>query len=339
MNKEKFTRQIESIEVPEDLLIEREKAALFQAKKHRKRNRKTKQSGLIACGLIISLLGFGLISPGMAKTLSQVPIIGSIYAEFGDIASEKIEAESLATQIDQQDSHSGLTMNVKEAVYDGGRLVVTVEYEGDGLLSLDEKVVGKSSVTINGLEVETAASTSGQSSVDGNTIVESHQFIFVHDDSFADQIEVGVHGKDLFGKKGEWDVSFPLEKIKSNIQQWTSNVQATTKDNLYTITADKVALTPLATRIDLTVDYPEKMEKNDTWPVFMYIVTDDKGNRYKFGDFEMGVLEKGHHVVLALPPMDHVPKSLTIQPIDDKGQANAEETGQIKDLKLIVPLQ
>ena len=134
---------------------------MLQAKKNQYRRKKTiKYSSLVACGICVSLLGFGFISPAMAKTLSSVPVIGPIYAQFNDIASEKIEKAELATSIERQDIHSGLTMNVKEAVYDGGRLVDQVEKcqgkNGENPISnSNEEKAGFSYVTINGKEVET----------------------------------------------------------------------------------------------------------------------------------------------------------------------------------------
>lgn len=108
---------------------------MSQAKKMRKVGRTTNHSMLMACGLCIILFGSGFVSSGMAAVLSNIPLIGPIYKEFRDIATDKIEKDQLATVIEKQDSHDGLTMTVKEAAYDGGRLIVTVAYSGKGTLT------------------------------------------------------------------------------------------------------------------------------------------------------------------------------------------------------------
>lgn len=240
MNKDEFNHHINDIPIPEDRLIQREKTAMLQAKKNQYRRKKTiKYSSLVACGICVSLLGFGFISPAMAKTLSSVPVIGPIYAQFNDIASDKIEKDELATSIERQDNHSGLTMNVKEAVYDGGRLVITVEYKGENTISnSNEEKAGFSYVTINGKEVRAAIGSTSQKSKGRNTIIERHEFTLANYGEFGDKIDVSVHGEDLFGKTGTWNVAFPLTKIEGEIRKFTPNIKTLTKDNLYALTVD-----------------------------------------------------------------------------------------------------
>lgn len=334
MSKERFNKHIDAIDVPEDQLIQREKEAFFQVKKKRQRQKATKFSSLIACGLCIIILGCGFISPSMAKKLSHVPIIGPIYAQFDDIASETIAKNQLATPIEKRVNNKGLTMRVKEAAYDGGRIIITVEYESDEPISLDEEIVGVSSITINGQEVKVATGTVGQQSINAKTIIEHREFTLAHYNEFGDHINVAVHGTDLFGKKGRWNVSFPLTKIDSNIQEFTSHIQAQTKDNKYALTVNKVVFSPLSTRIDLALDYSKEMDENDTWPSFEYIVTYDKGKEYKDHKIQVGQVGiNGHHNVLILPPMDPVPKYLTIEPVDNTS------TTSVEDLKVTIPIK
>lgn len=57
MNKEEFNQSIDDIPVPLESLKQREKMALFSAKKKTKQNNLGKYSGLVASILCISLLG------------------------------------------------------------------------------------------------------------------------------------------------------------------------------------------------------------------------------------------------------------------------------------------
>ncbi|MEB9685935.1 hypothetical protein BK742_34245 [Bacillus thuringiensis serovar pingluonsis] len=342
MNKEEFNYHINDIPIPEDRLIQREKTAILQAKKNQYRRTKTiKYSSLVACGICVSLLGFGFISPTMAKTLSSVPVIGPIYAQFKDIASHKIEKDELATSIERQDNHSGLTMKVKEAVYDGGRLVITVEYKGANTISnTNEEKPGFSYVTINGKEVKAAIASTSQKSKEGNTIIEQHEFTLANYGEFGDKIDVSVHGKDLFGKTGTWNVAFPLTKVEGEIRKFIPNIKTLTKDNLYALTVDQITFSSLSTRIDLTFDYPKEMESNDSWPALDYTVTDDKGKIYAGVSLQVGSTGLyGHHIVLALPPMDNPPRSLTIEPAYLSGLNDILKNGGAEDLKTTVLLQ
>jgi len=335
MTKEKSNR---SIEVPVDKLIVREKMAMQQAKKKRKVGRATKHSILAACGLSLILLGSGFISTGMAAALSNIPLIGPIYKEFGEIASEKIERNQLMTEIEKQDSQNGLTMTVKEAAFDGGRLLVTVVYTGDKELSLADEVVGSSYLTINGQPINPTNGSTGQDDFNSKTIIEHHQYTLGNYDEYGDKIDIAMNGKNLFGYKGKWKVDFPLEKIKAEIHEFNPGVKAETVDGIYAITADKVTFSPLSTRIGVSVDYPVEMDGNDTWPWFDFIVVDDNGNVYDSLKLQMGMVagNYGHDMVLTLPPMDTIPESFTLKPADTSNEGGFRE--EIKELELVVPL-
>ncbi|MFJ7736459.1 DUF4179 domain-containing protein [Lysinibacillus sp. NPDC097287] len=337
MNKEKFNESIDNINVPIDKLMEREKTAILHAKKKRKVGSKTKRIFLVACGLCVSLLGSGFVSTGMAEALSNIPLIGPIYKEFRDIASTKIERDQLATMIDKQDSHNGLTMTVKEAAYDGNRLMVSLVYTGEKALAWGEES-SFSYITINGQPVKRAISgRGGQDDIDPKTIIEHQELTFANYDEYGDKIEVAIHGENLFGYEGEWEVAFPLEKVAGEIYEFSPQVSAQTLDEVYTITAEKVTFTPLATRIDLSVDYPIEMNANDTWPWFEMYVLDDSGRKYEGLTLQSGVMpgNYGHHNILTLPPLDTIPESFTLKPGHRNSEGYLEE---IKELELVIPL-
>ncbi|MEK4427179.1 DUF4179 domain-containing protein [Solibacillus sp. FSL K6-1523] len=337
MNKDKFSNSIDNINVPIEKLKEREKIAISHAKKKRRVGSKTKRSLLVACGLCVSLLGSGFVSTGMAGALSNIPLIGPIYKDFRDIAFNKIERNQLATIIDKQDSQNGLTMTVKEAAYDGTHLMVSVVYTGEKVLSLQDEKVGFSSLTINGQPIEVSNGGTGQDDINPNTIIEHHEYTFVNYDEYGDEIEVAVHGENLFGFEGEWEVAFPLEKVAGEIFEFSPQVSAQTLDEVYTITAEKVTFSPLTTRIDLSVDYPVEMNANDTWPWFEMYVLDDSGQKYEGLTLQTGVVpgNYGHQNILTLPPLDTIPESFTLKP----GRRNSEGyLEEIKELELVIPL-
>ena len=131
-------------------------------------------------------------------------------------------------------------------------------------------------------------------------------------------------------------MAFPLEKIKGDIFEFYPDVKAETVDKVYTLTADKVTFSPLSTRIDLTIDYPAEMDENDTWKWFDFSVVDDNGRVYDRLKLQAGMAGNyGHHMVLALPPMDTIPKSFILKPADINNEGYREE---IKELELVVPL-
>ncbi|MEW5570383.1 DUF4179 domain-containing protein [Rossellomorea marisflavi] len=334
MNKNLF----EDISVPVEKLVAREKEAMMQAKRKRIVRKTTMRSLMVACGVCLSLLGSGFVSTGMAEALSSIPLLSPIYKDFRDIASDKIEQDHLATPIDKQDSHNGLTMTVKEAAYDGNRLIVTVVYTGAKGVTLKEEKVGRQEITINGSPIKPAIGSTGQDDINPNTIIEHHQYTLSNLDEYGDEIDIEVQGDNLFGYEGQWNVAFPLEKINRDITSITPDATAKTDDGMYAITADNVTFSPLSTRIDLSVDYPAELDENDRWPWFEYSVVDDQGLVYDGMKLQTGMADgtNGHHMVLTLPPMDEVPASLTLMP----SEQNQDVYGlEIDELELLIPLK
>ena len=304
--------------------------------KKNKPGKATKRSLLVACGLCISLLGSGLVSTNMAKALSNIPLIGSFYKDFRDVASDKIEQEQLMTVINKQASKNGLTMTVKEAAYDGNRLSVSVVYTSE--TDFDTSGLGTfGDLSINGERAQTVFVSNPQDDIDSKTIIEYHQMTLAHYDESSDEIEVTVHGAKLFGEESALEVSFPLKKLEGEITEVTPKVRATTTDKMYSITAEKVTFYPLGTRIDLYVDYPDEMEQSGDWPWFDYYALDDTGNIYEALELREGVMPETsyHHIVLTLPPMDKIPATLTLIPqgINDVGRIE-----DMKELTLVLPL-
>ena len=201
---------------------------------------------------------------------------------------------------------------------------------------LKKKLFGFNYITINGQPIEPAIGSTGQDEIDSKTIIEHHQYTFSDYDEYGDEIEVAVHGKDLFGYEGEWAVAFPLKKVDGDIAVFYPAVKKATVDGEYSLTADKVIFSPLSTRVDLTIDYPTEMDENDTWPWFDLSVVDDNGRVYDKLKLQSGMTGNyGHHMVLTLPPMDTIPQSFTLKPSHRNSEGFSEE---IKELKLVVPL-
>jgi len=336
MSKENNNQPIDRIDIPLQQLLMREQAAISAAKR-KKLNIRIIKPLLIACGLCIALLGSGFFSPAIATALANVPYIGAIYAEFGDIAAKKIEQNHLMTKIGNKDTHAGLTMAVEEAVYDGNRLLVTVAYTGQNGVSLKEDVVGTSELTINGEPIDVAIGSAGQDDIDKNTIIEHHELTLSNTDIYGDKIEVALDGRDLFGYKGNWHVDFTLKKLKEEVITFHPNVKSSTNDGLYKLNVAQVSFTPLSTRIDVLVDYPSELDRNDKWPFFEFEVTDSEGELYDGANIQMGATKDyGHHIILALPPMEKIPKYFTLKPGKTNEQGYWEE---IKELEMVVPLE
>ncbi|WP_110111853.1 DUF4179 domain-containing protein [Bacillus sp. CGMCC 1.16541] len=342
MDKGEFNQLMDEIIVPEQKLKERESMAMMKAKK-KKRSVKRIVSGTVASGLLLTtMLGAGFLSPAFAQTLTQVPVVGSIYLELYDIAGKDIEQKQLADPIEKEVTTNGITMKVKEAVYDGNRLVVTVEYTGkDGVLIGEKGEIdqGFRYLTINGQEPEVALGGVSSDAIDERTVIESHQYTLKQLDQFGDNIDVTVHGENIFGQKGTWEVAFPLDKRSEQRVVVQPNERVETNDKQYAMTVKKIAFMTLGTRIDLGMEYPAEQDQNDTWSMFRYKVTDDQGKVYRDLKLQVGTTgHNGREIMLLLPPFKEVPKSLTIQPYNDRDGTTHWENNPVTELQIKVTL-
>lgn len=342
MNKEEFKHIIEEVKIPIELLQEREQLAMKKGEKYiNKPKYKAKLLFFIACGLFLTLLGTSFVSTNVAEAISKLPVIGPIYAQFNDIAADEIESNHLATAIHKTDSKNGLTMTVKEAVYDGSRLIVTVEYQANKpFTELNEKDAGFSYITVNGEEPRVAIGSSKYDNMESNKIVQYFEFTFEKVNEFSKDIIVSLYSKDIFGYKGDLAVSFPLERINTTEKKFHGKVQAKTADKKYSLQVKDVIFSSLSTRIDLEYDYPEKEWREDTWSSLDFIVTDNLGNVYKDPQLQSGSSSlKGKHIVLNLPPMNDTPKSLIVRPYYEEGNNGYLDEDTFNKLVLEIPLE
>lgn len=329
-------QDLHSIHIPVDKLKAREKVAIYQAKKKRQLRRNTSLSLLAACTLSLTILGSGFVFTGMAQALSTLPFVGPIYEQFNEIASATIKENKLATAIDKKDTHHGFSMTVKEAAYDGGRMMMTIIYESPHKLSMDEEKVGYSFIKINNQDPNVAIGSATTDQLDDHTIVEYHQFAFKSPTQYGNEINVSMNGENLFGQRGKWEVSFPLKKVKGDHKEFQPSAAVKTLDGQYSISSKSVTFSPLSTRIDLNVMYPAILDTNDHWPMYDYMVMDSNGRKYDALDIQEGTSGAyGHDIVIILPPMKEVPSSLTVLPrYGDKQGHSLTKEDLILNIKL-----
>ncbi|MED4956013.1 DUF4179 domain-containing protein [Paenibacillus macerans] len=90
-------------------------------------------------------LGSAMVSPALAESLKNVPILGGIFKLAGDLGLQTAEERGLAEETDASVTHDGITLRIPQVVYDGIRLTFAVKREGEGFTGgiLDHKFVGE----------------------------------------------------------------------------------------------------------------------------------------------------------------------------------------------------
>lgn len=133
MNKERFHKEINEIEVPKSEIFNAIDKGLEKGSKEKvlKRKSKVKIFSAIASIAAASFLAAGLIFAPISYALSSIPILGSIYEKVGlQIGYELLESD-LITQLNQQATSNGVDITITSAYYDGNIIGVTFNAKGD----------------------------------------------------------------------------------------------------------------------------------------------------------------------------------------------------------------
>lgn len=92
--------------------------------------KKTAISVTAAAMLGVLVMGSGFVSPVMADALKNVPWIGSVFQYNSDSSLKQASATGLTTLPNLSVTKDGVTLNIKEIMYDGTRLAFAIERQG-----------------------------------------------------------------------------------------------------------------------------------------------------------------------------------------------------------------
>lgn len=78
----------------------------------------------------VMIIGSAFVSPTMAESLKQVPLVDSVFRLAGDFGLQTADQKGLATSSNLSVTHDGITLKVPQIIFDGTRLVVALEKSG-----------------------------------------------------------------------------------------------------------------------------------------------------------------------------------------------------------------
>lgn len=309
MNKEKFNRSIDNIDIPVEKLMTREKAAMFQGKKRRKVRRTTKRSILVACGLCITLLGFGFVSTGMAEALSNLPIIGGALEEF--VYSKDRSLQDYKTVIGESVEDNGMKVTLNEVILDEGQLLISNTFHTELKdEDLDYNWYSDLDIYMNGSKLS-GAWGGGPQEITNSTVnhfwTAELQNIKMEDDQRIKIVFNNLERSDSKKvKKGKWSFEFTAsgEKLMANRKSIPIDKHFTLEDG-QNVEVEELILTPVSTRINY------KME-NFTEDVLFKLEDQNGMEIQEFSASTLGFSNYNRFVALE----DHVTKLKVIPYID-----------------------
>jgi len=155
------------------------------------------------------------VSPTFASTLSQLPIVGSVFSEYDFLGLKQSSEQGLTSIIGEKQTINGISVTIDEVLYDESNISVgyTIESEKELSNRYFNRYFGSGMVlTINGANPEVNYEIFGKVAI--GTV---HTFVsrFKVKDQMPDSFEMGLM---LEGKEGgKWEFSVPVKKITNTI--------------------------------------------------------------------------------------------------------------------------
>lgn len=304
---------------------------------------------LLLCGVFISM---AFISPTLAASIRQIPVLNSIFELAGDLGLRTAEEQGLTSVPNHSDTHDGLTLNVPEVLFDGVRVSIGLERHttedrflkrGLGDLMSDIKL------SINGEDLlayglQGGGSAPGIFSLKGKD--EGSRII-----QFAD---IRSRGGRSLPNKFDLLLSITVDGVSQPFQI-TIPVEKKTVNNLITepiirqhdgmtFILDKVELTPITSLITTRVEVPTGQKVREKLPHLGFEMVNDTGNLIKAVNGSIGFSATDGNILTTdtmLEPMQQPTESITIRTyknlgIDAEGNVDKE---YIPEFEVTVPLK
>jgi len=367
--------EVPELNLEERIVEEMNKTNTVNRHRHRKSGMMKKAAAIsgIAAALGLGVVGSGFVSPAMASALSQVPLIGNVFQQYGDAGLQAGVKQGLYQPVDAADSHGGITLKSTGYIYDGTRISVALQREGktdDGLLgeilSNGDRVTGG-----KGVIKDIKMLVNGENYFVGRYILEEGEngdsAILNFNDSLPFGTGTSGHPGDLgrpalgesfeltlqvnmTGADQPYVLKFP---VKKNTENLVLNPQSVKSHDGFSLTLDKLELTPISTRLTMTGEGEFKSlgEEYQIPDKYLYAgkhafgvhIFDENNNRVDdLYENSMNIIDGKYHIDFLFTPFKEKPKSLTMKPYVQKVDRSSGKFGEkeyISELEFKVDLK
>nr|WP_154984885.1 DUF4179 domain-containing protein [Paenibacillus xylanexedens] len=266
----------------------------FQAhpsKRVHKPLRRTAGAAVAAGVLGLTVFASGFVSPAMADSLRNIPLIGSLFSSIeADMGLRTAGNEGLTTPVNSSFTYQDVKFKVLETVYDGTRAAflvhVTAPNLNQGMYDNGKDIVKLSSgvenvfFDVNGSRPDSGLFYSSAGANEPDTLLFEQVIPADHTGAIPDQFEAKVKLK-LQGMDHEFELIVPFTKSTTD----THNVQpnSTIENDLYTVTVNKAEVTPITTRLTASIALKgeETLSKKEEKQLreIRFAVYDDQGRQ------------------------------------------------------------
>ncbi|AWB43351.1 hypothetical protein DCC85_03345 [Paenibacillus sp. CAA11] len=263
--------------------------------------RRTRKAALVtAAAAMIALiggLGGAIISPAMADSLKNIPLIGGIFKLANDMGLQIADERGLTTKLDASVTHEGITLSIPQIVYDGTRVSLAVTREGEGLFGTinDVRLIGNgqrevyprgaiksTDFWIDGKSIADHSggrefSLGSKGTSDPNSVIyelsgfprsgETEEFL-------PDEFELKVEFR-LEGIAEPYSFNIPVRK---NVENMTQSFQEVREWRGNQVTLEQIQFSPITARVSINIRSSDKEAK--LWrDRLLFEVWDDRGRK------------------------------------------------------------
>lgn len=253
--------------------------------------RRTAEFAVAAGVLGLTVFASGFVSPAMADSLRNIPLIGSLFSSIeADMGLRTAGNEGLTTPVNSSFTYQDVKFKVLETVYDGTRAAflvhVTAPNLNQGMYDNGKDIVKLSSgvenvfFDVNGSRPDSGLFYTSAGANEPDTLLFEQVIPADHTGVIPDQFEAKVKLK-LQGMDHEFELTVPFTKSITD----THNVQpnSTIENDLYTVTVNKAEVTPITTRLTASIALKgeETLSKKEEKQLreIRFAVYDDQGRQ------------------------------------------------------------
>lgn len=322
MNKESsdIKKAIDDMKVPTEKLDESIEMAMKRGKASRK-IRKSKWKPIIGAAVVAGCLfvGSAFVSPAMAKVLSSIPLIGSIFESAGDKGLKKATDQGLSNTVNITSTDQDINLTIQDVFYDGTRLSISY-------LQSNIQELGEFDLKVNGKRINFGDSRSGEKLPNG-------QYAGILDiravDALPESFDLSMDLKMIGETTGNWHFDVPVTKSKAKVNEIMVNRTGSIDDTKYEVKTIQIGPAGVKVKIDI---FTENIM--DDGKVLKFYLLDDLGIPLETIQGGSGSgNENVIHMEYLFAPLEKEVSTLTVSPFYIKIPVEGEPSEKALDAK------
>lgn len=242
-----------------------------------KNKRRASKKIAIAASLVV-IMGISSIVITKPAWAMNIPIIGDLIQN--NLINNNSNYKDYIQAVGTTKSEQGIDITFESAVADRNvlNLSFVVKNNNESIVNnYTDAMLIPTSLKVNGKSASTGAGASFEM-IDENTIRVLKNISWDYG-KLPNRLNIDIEISEMFGKKGNWDVSFALDSKEIDENTYVEKLDKVINANGFEYDMEEIIITPLTTSIEYSSEY--KDDKNEV-TYLDFIMFDDQGMEIKW---------------------------------------------------------